>query len=136
MIWYVTAGGETCGSSVGGSWSSPRTRVPERFMDVLRLLVARLFPSASVHVVGTVAAMKRRRLYSGRCDCVKEQSFTDFCPTQRINRPIVREELLRRPGGNIIGLATKLCWRCRQAAGTTEGSRSQAQASRSTLASG
>jgi hypothetical protein len=36
--------------------------------------------------------MKRRRLYSGRSNCVNEQSFTDFCPTQRINRPIVREE--------------------------------------------
>src|SRR4029453_5707160 len=135
MIWYVTADGETCGSSVGGSWSSPRTRVPERFMDVLRLLVARLFPSASVHVVGTVAAMKRRRLYSGRCDCVKEQSFTDFCPTQRINRPIVREELLGCPGGNITGLATN--------SADVAGKRlellratAQAQASRSTLASG
>src|SRR5215813_1731003 len=28
MIWYVTAEGEACGSSVGGSWSSPSTRVP------------------------------------------------------------------------------------------------------------
>jgi hypothetical protein len=43
MIWYVTADREACGSSVGGSWSSPRTRIPERFMDVLRPLVARLF---------------------------------------------------------------------------------------------
>jgi hypothetical protein len=56
--------------------------------------------------VRTLAAMKRRRLYSGRCNCVNEQSFTDFCPTQRINRPIVREEPLGRPGGNITGLAT------------------------------
>src|SRR5690349_20959141 len=28
MIWYVTAEGEACGSSVGGSCSSPSTRVP------------------------------------------------------------------------------------------------------------
>src|SRR5437870_11820177 len=28
MIWYVTAEGEACGSSVGGSWSSPSTSVP------------------------------------------------------------------------------------------------------------
>src|SRR5215831_17404458 len=27
MIWYVTADGEAWGSSVGGSWSSPTTRV-------------------------------------------------------------------------------------------------------------
>jgi hypothetical protein len=91
--------------------------------------------SASVHVVRTVAAMKRRRLYSGRCNCVNEQSFTDFCPTQRINRPIAREELLGRPGGNITGLATN--------SADVAGKRlellratAQAQASRSTLASG
>src|SRR5437899_3035923 len=28
MIWYVTAEGEACGSSVGGSWSRPSTSVP------------------------------------------------------------------------------------------------------------
>ena len=28
MIWYVTADGDACGSSVGGSWSRPMTSVP------------------------------------------------------------------------------------------------------------
>jgi hypothetical protein len=47
MIWYVTADGEACGSSVGGSWSSPRTRVPERFMDVLRPFTLYFLASSS-----------------------------------------------------------------------------------------